>query len=252
MGSQSRLYRAGSAVIDFVSVARKEGLETSMTLRRLQASTAPPLPAVPVTFRGMRHPLLVRPGTEDAGMVTSTIVREEYGQFEPAVDPEWMIDAGTYIGDTSAYFLSRFPRLKVIALEPNPPAFEMARQNLAPYGGRATLLPKALWTGDQRLRFGGDFGGASIQATGCEVEATSIPSLLNEFAIPRLDILKMDIEGAEELIFASNPEGWLARVELLIIEIHGPAAQSVVFRALQQNGFTTRQYRSVWYCTRDS
>ncbi|MHB1326346.1 MAG: FkbM family methyltransferase [Thermoleophilia bacterium] len=181
-------------------------------------------------------------------MIISTILREEYGQFQPAIDPEWMIDAGAYIGDTSAYFLSRFPRLRLVALEPNPPAFEMARQNLAPYGDRAILLPNALWATDQRCRFEGGFGEASIQATGREVEATSIPALLDKFAIPRLGILKMDIEGAEEAIFASSPEGWLACVDLLIIEIHGPAAQDIVSRALQENGFSMRQYKSVWYC----
>lgn len=223
-----------------------------ITLRRLQKKcTAPQLPAVPITFRGIKHLFLVRPGTEDVRMVFSTIIREEYGQFQPASDPEWMIDAGAYIGDTSAYFLSRFPRLRLVALEPNPPAFEMARQNLAPYGKRAILLPKALSATDQRLRFGGGFGGASIQATGVEVEATSIPSLLNKFVISRVNILKMDIEGAEEAIFASSPEGWLARVDLLIIEIHGLAAKGIVSRALWQNGFSMRQYRSVWYCMRN-
>lgn len=251
IGSQSRAYRAGSGVLDFIAVARREGVRTWIILRRLQESNEPQLPAVPVIIRGVKHPLLVRPGTPDAGMIISTIIREEYGQFQPAVDPEWMIDAGAYIGDTSAYFLSRFPRLRVVALEPNPPAFEMARQNLVPYGDRAILLPKALWATDQRLRFEGSFGGASVQGSGREVEATSIPALLDKFAISRLGILKMDIEGAEEAIFASSPEGWLARVDVLIMEIHGSAAEDIVSRALQQNGFSMRRYRSVWYCMRD-
>lgn len=251
IGYRSRLYQAGSAILDFMAVVSKEGIGTWVTLRRLQKCTSQQLPAVPVAFRGVKHPILIRPGTEDPGMIISTVIREEYGQFQATTQPEWMIDAGAYIGDTSAYFLSRFPRLKLVALEPNPPAFLMTKQNLAPYGDRAILLPKALSVTEQSLRFGGGFGGASIQPTGVEVEATSIPALLEKFAIPRLGILKMDVEGEEEAIFSSSPEGWLARVDLLIIEIHGPVALGIVSRVLQQNGFSMREYRSIWYCRRE-
>ena len=104
IGSHSPLYRAGSALLDFVSVAQEREHWNMGHTPATQGVPFPSLPAVPITFRGVRHPFLVRPGTEDVEMIISTIIREEYGQFQPAVDPEWMIDAGTYIGDTSALF----------------------------------------------------------------------------------------------------------------------------------------------------
>ena len=51
--------------------------------------------------------------------------------------------------------------------------------------------------------------GSSIRNGACEIDCTTILSLLDEYSIPRLDILKMDIEGAEEAVFRSEPETWL-------------------------------------------
>ena len=93
--------------------------------------------------------------------------------------------------------LSRIPTLKAIVLEPNQPSYEMALHNLKPYGTRVTLLNKVLWTSDGTLQFGGSSTGASVQDKGIEVDGISIPTLLYKFSISRLNILKMDIEGAE-------------------------------------------------------
>lgn len=159
-----------------------------------------------------------------------------------------MIDAGAYIGDTAAYFLSRFPSLKVIALEPNPENHEMAGLNLKPYGDRAVLLKKGLYADDGDYCFSGSSTAGSISKSGDKIECVSLPSLIRQFDIPRLDILKMDIEGAEEALFVKNPEVWLDRVNWLIIEIHSESILDVISRVLKEHGFSMTSYRSVWYC----
>lgn len=244
----SQIYRAGATIIDFFSVIQKNDINTWRTLRKLQRPTPTSTSPTPVTLKNLRYPLLVRSGTKDAETIINNVIREEYGQFKPNKEPKWMIDAGAYIGDTAAYFLSRFSNLKVIALEPHPYNYEMASQNLKPYGEQAILLRKGLFSADQVLAFGGDGTGASIKGSGYEIECTSVLSLMDQYAIPKIDILKMDIEGAEEAIFLSNPAAWLARTDLLIIEIHGQDIHSLVFKVLSENDFSMRQYRSVWYC----
>jgi predicted O-methyltransferase YrrM len=108
--------------------------------------------------------IFIRPGTPDVSTIINNVIREEYGHFSYAGDPQWMVDAGAYIGDTAAYFLSRFPRFRVIALEPNPPAFAMASQNLKPYGERVILMKKGLWVDDQNVLFGGEVQPFKIKA----------------------------------------------------------------------------------------
>jgi hypothetical protein len=71
---------------------------------------------------------------------------------------------------------------------------------------------------------------------------------MEQYSIAKVEILKMDIEGAEESIFASNPEIWLARTGLLMIEVHGPNIEELVARVLEKNRFSMTRYRSIWYC----
>ena len=245
--SDSIVYNRAASAMDLFSTILSDGIKTWSILKKLEhgSSNAPPRS---VTLRNLAHPILVRPGTQDAHTIINNVIRKEYDQVEVVPSPKWMIDAGAYIGDTSAYFLSRYPDLKTIALEPNPTAHKIAAQNLAPYGDRAFLLQKGLYISDGIAFFSGDNTGASITAQGIEIDCTTILSLLQQYSIPRLDILKMDIEGAEEAIFNSNPEIWLSRVKLLIIEIHGSQIEPLITRVLTENGFSMRQYRSVWYC----
>ena len=210
----SGLYKAGSIFLDSNSIIRKEGLKTWFKLRHLRVGKQDDVQPILLPLKNLRHPILIRPGTEDIGTIINNVIREEYGDFTLSKEPEWMIDAGAYIGDTAAYFISKFPKLKVIALEPNPTSYEMARQNLVPYGDHAVVLKKGLYSNEKTQFFSGDSTGASIKDFGIEIECTTIPSLLERYSIPRVDILKMDIEGAEEAIFLSNPEVWLNRYRL--------------------------------------
>jgi FkbM family methyltransferase len=161
-----------------------------------------------------------------------------------------MIDAGAYIGDTTAYFLSRFPDLQIVALEPNPKSYHLAEQNLAPYGERVTLLPYALSASEAPVYISGDETGARIHdAEGVEAEATTISRLLERFPSGRVNILKLDIEGAEEEIFRAHPETWLSKVDLLIVETHGPNITRTVLGALEHNGWRSVQHRNQYFCT---
>lgn len=107
-----------------------------------------------------------------------------------------------------------------------------------------------MFSNEQVQYFSGAGTSASIATTGFEIDRTTIPSFLGHYSIPRVDILKMDIEGAEAAIFLSNPEAWLSRTELLIIEMHGPKIESLLSRSLNENGFCMKRYRSIWYCRR--
>jgi len=249
--SDSRLYLTLNTILNFMSTVVQDGVKTYCLLRSLETREgefSDGLPR-PVPLRNLRYPILIRPGTQDSAHVINNIVREEYGH-SIAGEPDYIIDAGAYIGDTATYFLSRFPQAKVIALEPNPDSYEMAMRNLEPYGERVILLQKGLFSDEKVHFFSGSGTGAAIASSGFEIECTTIPSLLEQYSIPRIGILKMDIEGAEEAIFLSKPEDWLDRVDLLIIEIHGPHIESLIRRVMKENGFSMTQYRSVWYCQR--
>ena len=62
-----------------------------------------------------------------------------------------------------------------------------------------------------------------------------MPTILREFGIEKVDVLKMDVEGAEKDIFENNASEWLPRVGLLCIELHDrirPGATRAVYSSV--------------------
>ena len=69
------------------------------------------------------------------------------------------------------------------------------------------------------------------------VEAISIEDLLARYAPEgMIDVLKMDIEGAEAAVF-SGPIAWLDRVACIIAELHPPFSLEQFRRLLIARGF---------------
>ena len=248
VGYTSWLYRAAAAILTIVTIARREGPTTAWLLSAL--SRLPAGEPRALIFSNLDHPIFARPGTPDIPTLVNNIVREEYGAFAPSAEPKFMIDAGAYIGDSSAYFASKFPKLNIMALEPHPDNFALAARNLAPYGERVTLFNQALASTEGTLRISGDHDGARVGAEGLAVEATTVPKILSQAGRERVDILKMDIEGFEEEVLDESAQAWLSKVGLLIIEFHDPNVERRVLKMLDQNGFEANRYRSLWYCRR--
>ena len=70
-----------------------------------------------------------------------------------------------------------------------------------------------------------------------DLEGISLNSLMVRHYLRMIDILKMDIEGAQEEILAKNEEYWIARIKWIIIELHGEKARNVFERAMGKYGF---------------
>jgi FkbM family methyltransferase len=252
IGFRSPVYQLGSSLLTSAEIIRREGYGTWKRLRALsnRKDASPEL----ILLRGLKHPIYVRPGTEDLDTVINNVIREEYGQGQSFFtgDPQFMIDAGAFIGDTAAYFLSRFPTLKVVALEPNLENFSLARENLAPYGNRVELLHSALGGSAGNVRFRGQSTGGFVHHDGISVSMTTVPLLLKSRPETPLDILKLDIEGEELAVLSDAASDWLPKVGQIIVEIHGRKIEERVLPILSRNGFKVRRYRSIWLCTNTS
>lgn len=248
VGQNSAIYRFASDSLNNAQIVRREGLSMVATFNRLLTAKggAPEF----LTLRSLAHPILVRPGNDDIPTIVNNIIREEYAQFLPAEAPSIMVDAGAFIGDTSAYFLSRYPSLRVVAVEPEAANLQLAKVNLAPYGERVTLIQKALAGRAGLAAFGGQSIGGSLDKAGSMVETTTLPEIMASIREARIDILKMDIEGAELQVFESEPEAWLPDVDLIIAELHGPVITATVSEILRRNGFGFRSHRSLTFFSR--
>jgi FkbM family methyltransferase len=199
----------------------------------------------PLYSPNSRFPLLCRPRTSDRRCFAGIFLNDEYSARYPST-PKFIIDCGANVGYASAFFLTRFPFAHVLAIEPDDRNCEILRQNLAPYGDRVTILQSAVWShrvglvvqygGGQRNEWGSEVRPCHADET-ASIQATDIGSLLENSGFERIDILKMDIERAEAIVFSENYEHWIDKVDTIVIELHNEHCREVFMNALSSYEF---------------
>ena len=187
-------------------------------------------------------PLLVRANTSDKKVFCMIHLELEYKSLDDLKGVRLIVDCGANVGYASAYFLSRFPQARVIAIEPDDQNFEVLRRNMHPYGDRASLRHTGVWSHPTGLvvcrddqQDGGEWGIHVREAQDGEVadvQATDLATLLAESGSDTIDILKIDIERSEAEVFARNFEAWLGHVRNLVVELHDEECRRIFFQAL--------------------
>jgi FkbM family methyltransferase len=145
----------------------------------------------------------------------------------------WIIDAGANVGYTAIWFAERYPSSQIIAVEPDMENFEILCRNVA-HESRITPVRAAITQPGAPKQFviGGptDTSPCAFQTVDFDptapdvnesdvVDAIDIATLMEQFGIERLDLLKMDIEGGEQAVFGECTD-WIDRVEAIIVEVH--------------------------------
>ena len=188
--------------------------------------------------KGLKYPLYCRYGTTDKWVFEHIFIKKEYSELGNIENVNQIVDCGAYVGYSAVYFLNKYPQAHVIAIEPDPDNFELCSRNLAPYGERVSLLNSAIWSSKVGLVIDRPEQAWGIEVRPCqegetpELNAIDIKSLLEEFRIDRVDILKVDIEKAEMEVFSCNYQEWLNKVNHIAIELHGKECEQVFFKAL--------------------
>jgi FkbM family methyltransferase len=194
--------------------------------------------------RSLLHPLLFRTASSDLYVIRQILVEEEYAPLVSLKSVKFIIDCGANIGCSAAFFLSRFPEAKLIAVEPDQANFDLLSQNLGPYGSRARAIRAAIWSDEVQLlatRQGQFVDGLEWAVTVEPVKAADpqggVPSITLSGLLKRdgqefIDLLKIDIEGAEEVVFSGDCRFWLSRTRNLCIELHGDQCRSIFDSAM--------------------
>ena len=202
-------------------------------------------------FRSLEQPFTFRLTAEDKHVVFGNLIKGEVLEGPLPADARFIVDAGGYIGDSAALFLSRYPRATCLVLEPGQ-AHAWAARNLAPYGARAILRRAALMGAAGAFRVTeAETGSQVVPATVGEVAVVTMPEVLGLSPTGRIDLLKIDIEGAEVELF-KGPCAWLAAVDCLTIELHGEAAYAEIPPKLAAAGFALSRHGSLTVAVRPS
>jgi FkbM family methyltransferase len=215
-----------------------------LNMRYLRPGTADVYRTGRLRAKQLRSPMTCRYGSTDFKVFNQIFFLAEYEPLQLSKDPELIVDCGAYVGYSTAYFLSKYPKADVIAVEPDRRNYELLKQNLTEYGGRVTALHSAVWSHKTRLRICHDaLGEWATQVRECkqgeqaDIEAVDIPSILERSKHDKIDILKLDIEGAETVLFSRNFEPWIDRVDAFVVELHGDSQKALFFQALSREDF---------------
>lgn len=159
---------------------------------------------------------------------------EDLDTLAPMIGPGFVfIDVGANVGAYALFVAARGgPTATVIAVEPHPVVRARLAFNVAASGHQGTrIVPHALSdrAGTVRLRIlAGNIGNTTIaqggdarfEDGGIEVETETLLGLAQRLVLPRIDAIKLDIEGHEEAVlsafFASAPQALWPK--LLIFE----------------------------------
>jgi FkbM family methyltransferase len=177
----------------------------------------------------VRHPLFLRLRTSDAKVYRDIFLGREY-DYPISFSPRTIVDAGANCGITTVFYANRYPEATVVAVEPEASNYMALVRNTRSYPNVITVQA-ALWkedgqveifAGDEgfsgwpRMKSWGKWGFHGREGSGCR--AVTLPTLMREVGIETVDILKVDVEGAEREIFSES--AGLDYVKLLAIELH--------------------------------
>ena len=168
-----------------------------------------------------------------------------------------IIDAGANVGYTSLFFFRNFPGSKIYSIEPDEGNFSMMRRMIEMNDAGDNIIPLkfGIWSHRCNLKVDRSFRDNrewSIRVeesdTDTGLKGTHLLDILSDYAIEKIDLCKIDIEGAERYLFADEAGAatWLSKVQVLAIEIHDEyVSREELYRILRANGFTWSEFNDL-------
>jgi len=190
-----------------------------------------------IDWGGMK--LHYRPGSSDPWALYNHLMkpreRDEYAPpREMPLRPEevkTVLDIGANVGATALYFSHIFPNAQIYAFEPAPDNFAVLSRNIANstrirgfnFGLGAEDASLELFHSDNPV----NFGGYSLHPKGSDtskkirIKVRNVAAVLLELSLSKIDVIKVDTEGAEWDILTAFPESVLQTAKYITGELHG-------------------------------
>ncbi len=166
-----------------------------------------------------------------------------------------IIDVGAHAGFFSLYAHALNPTVPIFALEPEPHNLEALETTIEQNKlTNVATIPKALHdqTGRANLMITNDNHNHYIErpfkgdGQKIRVATISLKELCAAYAITKIALLKMDIEGGEYVIFNSWDEADFGMIETIILEYHNTKSKTykILETQLREHGFSVEIFPS--------
>jgi FkbM family methyltransferase len=188
------------------------------------------------------------PATEGTAIVAQLAEQEaKYTGFERPIHPgDIVLDCGANVGSFTRLAVDQGAAI-VVAVEPAPENVACLRRTFAAEiaAGKVIVYPKGVWDKDDFLTLSVSNTTSAMDSfviqtdthTGVTVPLTTIDKLVLELKLPRVDFIKMDIEGAEQRALAGGANAigaWRPRMEISVNHLpEDPRMVPLVIRRIQ-------------------
>lgn len=168
---------------------------------------------------------------------------EQIYMFTAQRSVPFILDCGSNIGLSIIYFKYLYPEAEIIGFEPDPEIYQLLRQNIEEFSfSNVELRSDAVWKSVDMLAFQPDGSvGGRLRNRDVTDKFIYVQSMrLRDFLNRPIDLLKLDIEGAEYDVIVDCQE-FLHHVDYIFIEYHGKPDESQklheILEILQLAGF---------------
>lgn len=219
------------------------------------------------TIEGLEYPVMLRQNTLDNFVAHEIFVHQfydvsmknsrmysDYIEEYSVREPKYILDAGGNIGLAAIYYAVNYPNAEIITVEPDTDNYYLLCEHVKHYKNIKPVRG-AVWDKQTKVCISNrkhavwdngtlNAGKYIVDENAVEneeyVPAFTIDYLMGKHGIDKIDILKMDVEGAEREIFSGEHKKWLPKVKILIVEHHDfykPGSTKALFKALTDYDF---------------
>lgn len=188
-------------------------------------------------YKGVQNKFWVRKYSRDLFVFGDFYIHRDYEPFievlhqKKSADFKFIIDAGANIGCSALYFHNIYPSATIICIEPEDSNFYLLEKNTNHLGGKVISLKKALWPVETILELmqrDWSHDGFLVMKSEkndeviAKVPTVTIPALIDEYKIESIDLLKIDIEGAEKAFFENDSDllNLISKAQCVFMEVH--------------------------------
>jgi FkbM family methyltransferase len=170
----------------------------------------------------------------DFDVLNEVLVLGEYDDLR-LESPRVIFDIGSHIGVSILRLRDSYPESRIYGFEPDPATFLRLAENVAQLAD-VTVLPWAIGECDGRITFFPRRQSwlSSLSSEGSRksvnVESVTLDRALERLGVTNLDLIKIDVEGAEAAILRGFRG--LPRVRMIVGELHGESACDEVLELL--------------------